>query len=612
VDLVPTIADVLDLAPQTGARELEGRSMVPLFAGAMSTPDRLLFGESQVPFFAYGWASLRTVRQGAMKYIDAPVGELYDLDRDPGESRNLAGDRAADVRRLAAEVEVWAEIDLDSSVTATVDTATEKALRALGYVAGDTGRPKGEGHGNPMELIAVHEELQVAGHLMDTGRPGEAVRRIREVLGRDSDNIAALRDLSHGLAITGQLDEAAVTAAKAQAVAPWNSRVFYYGADVEYRRGNHAGALALIDQSLALDGGFLEARLERGRYLAELGRVDEATEELGPLLEEYADNPWVALRYAEIIELPAGDYGSAEQRLRTVLSDNPYLADAWLVLGEVLEREDRTADAEAVYREAVALELSSPDLAARLALLLAGSGDAAADGALREAIDSSPAARADLHVALGTRLAAKGRNVEARQQFELAAAAPAFSVDARNTRAMTLLQLGRTAEAEAVWRELIRDHPEYGDPWLNLSSLSIQRGDWGEVERLARAVIVREPESPFAWNNLGISLEEQGRASEAKAAYRRAIEIAPEEWRAAFNLGLLEEKAARYVEAAQLFEEVLAHAPDHVGSHFHLGSLYAGPLRDPARARNHLEATIRLAPGSPRAEQAESVLLRLP
>ena len=41
------------------------------------------------------------------------------------------------------------------------------------------------------------------------------------------------------------------------------------------------------------------------------------------------------MRYVEVVELPAGDYREAEDRLRTVLSRNPYLVEAWLMLGKV-------------------------------------------------------------------------------------------------------------------------------------------------------------------------------------------------------------------------------------------------------------------------------------
>ena len=612
VDLVPTLIELLSLELEAGGPELEGRSLLPLLAGGGSLPERLLFAESEVPFFSYGWAKLRSAYQWPLKFIDAPTGELYDLERDPGETRNLSPESSADTRRLAAAIESWAGAEAGSGSTVQVDPEAEAQLRALGYLAGDTQRPAGEGRGNPVELMPVHDELQAVGAMLAEGRPREALERVQVALEMDPDNLAALRDLSRALTQLGRLDEAAAAATRAREAAPWSAQALQVEADVEHRRGRTQRALELIDRALELDGRFLEARLDRCRYLAELGRGAEAAAALEPLLAEHPDNSWVALRYAELVELPAGDSAAAERRLRAVLAQNPYIAEAWLVLGTVLQQAGRPDDAVAVYREAMASGAANSDAPARLALLLAELERPEAEPALREAIAASAAPRADLHVALGDVLASAGRRSQARQQYELAAAAPTHSVGTRNARAMALLELDRPAEAEALWQELTRDRPEFAKAWLNLSSLAIRRGDWREVERYSRTAVERDPESAAGWNNLAIGLEELGRTAEAEAAYRRAIAAEPGSWRARFNLGILLRKSARYPEAAELQRETLDRAPSHAGAHFELGMLLAGPLGDLAGARAHLQAVVDLEPGHPRARQARAVLDQLP
>jgi tetratricopeptide (TPR) repeat protein len=428
----------------------------------------------------------------------------------------------------------------------------------------------------------------------------------------DPDNLAALRDLSRGLALLGRVDEAAAVAARASAVAPWSARALMVEADVEYRRGHSARALDLIERSLELDDRFMEARLDRSRYLAVLGRSDEAAAELQRLVEEFPDDSWVALRYAEIVELASGDFRAAEQRLRKVLGRNPRFAEGWMLLGTVLVRAGRPSGAAAVYREGMERCAADSEIAARLALLLAEEADPAAEAALLEAIESSPAARADLHAALAELLAAGGRRQEARRQLELAAAAPTFSVGTVNAKAMALMQLGRVYEAETLWAELVRDRPGFWRAWQNLASVAIQRQDWAEAEKLARAAIDREPTAAGAWNNLGIALEELGRTDEAEAAYRRAFEVDATDLRALFNLGILLRTNARYDEAAAVQQQVLGRDPVHAGAHFELGMLYAGFLGDVEKAKAHLQATIGADPDHPRARQARIVLERLP
>jgi tetratricopeptide (TPR) repeat protein len=538
--------------------------------------------------------------------------ELYDLGRDPGELQNIARDAPAETDRLMSDIKTWAASFDHSNSTVEVDAETAKQLRALGYFAGDPDRPEGEGRGNPVELMEVHQELQAVRELLSSGQAQEAVQRVQAALAKDPENLAGLRDLSRGLTQLGRLDEAAVAAARASAVAPWSAQARLVEADVEFQRGHHQRALDLIDQSLELDDRNLEARIERGRYLAALGRKDEAAEALESLLEESADNNWVALRYAEIVELENGDLQAAEKRLRAVLSRNPTFSEAWLLLGNAFTRAGRVSEAAAVYREAIAHDASNPELLSRLALLLAESNDPGAEKALREAIDSSVVVRPELHLALGELFAEQGRRQEAQQQFEAAATARAVSAGARNAKAMASMKLGRTGEAEAMWRSLIEDQPDYWRAWLNMSSLSIQKGAWADVERYARASVDRQPSSADAWNNLAIGLDELGRTAEAEAAYRRASEVDPNDWRALFNLGILLRVGGRYEEAAATQREVLQRAPALAGAHFELGILYAGPLGDLERAKVHLRATISADPDHPRAQQAQSVLERLP
>ena len=333
--------------------------------------------------------SSRSARDGRLKLIAAPTEELYDLAPDPGELRNLAAERPAEVRRLTAAVEAWSAAGGAADSTLSVDAETAGMLRALGYAAGDTARPAGEGRGNPVELMPVHDELQAVGSLLANGRPEEAVRRARGALALDPDNLTGLRDLSRGLVQLGRLDEAATAADRAAAIAPWSAEAFTVAADIAHRRGAAARALELVDRALALDPRFLEARVERSRYLAALGRSGEAAAELADLLEQAPDDNWVALRYAELVELPAGDLAAAERRLRQVLARNPSFAEAWLLLGTVLTRAGRGSEAAEVYRQAAAEGVIDPDSQARAALLLAAAGDPAAEAALRAAISAA-------------------------------------------------------------------------------------------------------------------------------------------------------------------------------------------------------------------------------
>ncbi len=85
-------------------REIDGVNLLPHLQGhTASPPHGRLFWRT---FGGYGAA----VREGPLKWVregeNAP-GELYDLDKDPGENTNLAASRPLDAQRLGAAWRDW-------------------------------------------------------------------------------------------------------------------------------------------------------------------------------------------------------------------------------------------------------------------------------------------------------------------------------------------------------------------------------------------------------------------------------------------------------------------------------------------------------------------------
>ena len=132
-DILPTVTGLLGIAPP---EVLDGESMQPYLSGAESK-DRTAIGETDYPL-RFGWAPLRSVRAGGLKFIEAPRPELYDLQQDPAESRNLYSERQALGDRMSQEL-----IALERRMSATaaapkaaveVDPDARARLAALGYV----------------------------------------------------------------------------------------------------------------------------------------------------------------------------------------------------------------------------------------------------------------------------------------------------------------------------------------------------------------------------------------------------------------------------------------------------------------------------------------------
>jgi predicted Zn-dependent protease len=146
---------------------------------------------------------------GALKYIDAPKPELYDLAADPGEKRNLVGSRAADVDRLRGQLRRLQPAPMVKTRHA------DEALKSLGYIgpgprsgAAATADPK-----DRLPLLLRYEEA------LDY----PAARRVaafRRILAVDPGNLLVRRDLGVALVEVKQYEKAVVELRSVAAASP--------------------------------------------------------------------------------------------------------------------------------------------------------------------------------------------------------------------------------------------------------------------------------------------------------------------------------------------------------------------------------------------------------
>ncbi len=103
VDLLPTFLELAGTKyPTNGVVKPEGKSILAMLEGGRGDGNRLLFWEHE---------GNRAVRKGKWKLVALGPGEaweLYDIETDRIESKNLAADKPGIVKDLAAEYDQWA------------------------------------------------------------------------------------------------------------------------------------------------------------------------------------------------------------------------------------------------------------------------------------------------------------------------------------------------------------------------------------------------------------------------------------------------------------------------------------------------------------------------
>ena len=92
---MPTL---LDLVRAPIPRALRGRSLKQLLDGANHLPEVAVYSEAHYGKYHFGWSGLTSMTDGRYHYIGAPREELYDLQSDPAERKNVVKE-ATEARR---------------------------------------------------------------------------------------------------------------------------------------------------------------------------------------------------------------------------------------------------------------------------------------------------------------------------------------------------------------------------------------------------------------------------------------------------------------------------------------------------------------------------------
>jgi len=108
VDLYPTLVDMVGASPSVEDGDLPGRSFMAL--AHEPDADRQAFSEYHAIFSRRGMFMLRLGRWKYIHHVDG-LPELFDLDADPDELRDLALDPGHESVRRACEEELVRFVD---------------------------------------------------------------------------------------------------------------------------------------------------------------------------------------------------------------------------------------------------------------------------------------------------------------------------------------------------------------------------------------------------------------------------------------------------------------------------------------------------------------------
>jgi arylsulfatase A-like enzyme/tetratricopeptide (TPR) repeat protein len=430
VDVMPTVLDMLHVEIP---KAVQGQSLLPLARGERL--DFVAVSETWYPRHHYGWSELSGIRDGRYHFIAAPHRELYDLQTDPHETRNIAESNPARadaqeraLRSFLARVSTNAP---SAAAPRQVDPDVEARLRALGYVGSSISptaladRPRGD----PKDKIALYNLMKQAGLDSVEGRIDEGIAKVRRALAADPEIVEAYLMLGN----------------------------------MNTKAKRDAEALAAYRKALSLDPDNQSAAFSLALAYKNAGQVDAAEAGFERVLVLNPRDSKARYQLTDIW-MRRGDYPRAEEALKRAVADGVERPAFLTKLGECY------------------IELKQYDLA---------------ESSLRDALKEKPN-EPMAHYDLGLIYEARQEPAAAIAEYQAELARSAKTYRAQFNLAKLLTAAGRTAEAVRHFELAVDANPEFGSGYLYLAKARIDVGDLGGAETAAIKGMTLKPDAAIA------------------------------------------------------------------------------------------------------------------
>jgi arylsulfatase A-like enzyme/Flp pilus assembly protein TadD len=348
-DILPTVTGLLGIATPPDAA---AQSLLDLGAAG----ERRIYSETLYPRLALGWSELRSLADARWHFIQGAGDELYDLTRDPGETRDLAASETAVVARLRQEMERAYALRIPEPEAVAPDVA--ERLAALGYAGGrGEAAPTSGPRLDPRAGLPVLREFQSAAQLAAEGQLAASEAALRRLLAQSPGFLEARLKLGDLLMETGRSREGGEVFASAVASPGASGDVWIALGEARLREGRldeaDAAAMRGVPDS-ATRGHELRARvaLRRGDLASAEREAQAARERARPLPSSLVLGAEIRTRVGDLpgalAQLEEADRLARTMRLDSVPGLEFQRADALARLG-------RAAEAEAAYQREIAL-----------------------------------------------------------------------------------------------------------------------------------------------------------------------------------------------------------------------------------------------------------------
>ena len=352
VDVAPTVLDLVG-AP---AMHSDGRSLRPLAGVGGHDDDPGSYFEALNANLTRNWAPLAGIVRNRVKLIDLPIPELYDLDADPRETKNVYAsqrDRARDLESRLDRLNARAQ---PAARPGPIDSDAEARLRSLGYVVGAAPRPARAftAADDPKRLVHLDAMLEAAAAAQARGDADSAAATLQAAIAERPDLTIAYDRLAFVLRGAGRVREAAALLDRAAREGHADRALLRSLGALLRDGGDLTRAIAVLEPLAKEDAGDLQTLDALAQTYARARRPRDAETLFTRVL---AASPNASATWNNLGSLYLGENRIDEglDALTKAAAINPDLPAAHNGLGVAYARKGDLARAEEEWRRALAL-----------------------------------------------------------------------------------------------------------------------------------------------------------------------------------------------------------------------------------------------------------------
>lgn len=207
IDIFPTVCDALQIKKP---KFLHGISLLQAMKGK-KLKNRSIYFESLSPYFNMGWAPISGYIHKNDKFIESPIPELYNLDKDFAENHNLADEKKVATNRKRLDQLLSGQFSEDSVKAENgMNKGTLEKLQSLGYIASYKGikKVKFGPEDDVKVLLPYHNKSNLASELCAKGNIKQGMELLKEVITEKKNVSLAYANLAKLYANMGLVGDA--------------------------------------------------------------------------------------------------------------------------------------------------------------------------------------------------------------------------------------------------------------------------------------------------------------------------------------------------------------------------------------------------------------------